>query len=131
MSPRSLRFLVETGFDFNRLALAGIPYQSSSQEKSLSNSQTTNQSDDVTNHNALIRSIMEEIMTASKPVVVHNGFLDLMFIYQAFFANLPDELSIFIADLSAMFKGGLYDTKYTADYVTREKATFLAYLFRK
>lgn len=38
---------------------------------------------------------------------------------------------MFVADLSDMFPGGLYDTKYISDYITREQSSFLAYLFRK
>jgi target of EGR1 protein 1 len=61
-----------------------------------------------------------------------------MFIYHSLYASLPTELDVFVADLAEMFDGdqealrsGLFDTKYVAEYVTREKASFLAYLFRK
>jgi target of EGR1 protein 1 len=55
-----------------------------------------------------------------KPLIVHNGLLDLMFIYSAFFGPLPATLPSFIADISTMFSGGIYDTKFVSDYVTRE-----------
>jgi len=49
----------------------------------------------------------------------------------SFYADLPPKLSTFLADLSDMFPGGLFDTKYISDYMTRERSSFLAYLFRK
>ncbi|KAJ3108453.1 Target of EGR1, member 1 (Nuclear) [Phlyctochytrium planicorne] len=54
-----------------------------------------------------------------------------MFLYQALHASLPTFLDVFVADLADMFQGGIYDTKYVADFVTREGASFLAYVFRK
>ena len=65
------------------------------------------------------------------PVVLHNGLLDLMFMYHFFYGPLPAKLPTFIADLSDMFPGGLYDTKYLSDYVSRESTSYLSYLFRK
>lgn len=82
-----------------------------------------------------MRQVFLEILKASNrqktPVVLHNGLLDLLFIYRAFYAELPDKLGVFIADLSEMFVSGLFDTKYVSDYVTRERISYLAYLFRK
>jgi len=49
----------------------------------------------------------------------------------SFYADLPPKLSTFVADLSDMFEGGVFDTKYISDYITRERSSFLAYLFRK
>lgn len=78
-----------------------------------------------------MRSIFSYILSRNVPIVVHNGFFDLIYLYYSFYADLPSKLSTFIADLSEMFLGGIVDTKYIADYVTREKSSFLAYLFRK
>ena len=55
----------------------------------------------------------------------------MIYLYHSFYADLPDKLNTFVADLSEMFLGGIIDTKYIADFVTREKSSFLAYLFRK
>ena len=40
-------------------------------------------------------------------------------------------MSIFVADLHDMFKSGVLDTKCLAEYLIREPATYLEYLFRK
>ena len=40
-------------------------------------------------------------------------------------------MSIFVADLQDMFKSGILDTKCVAEFLIRETATYLEYLFRK
>jgi target of EGR1 protein 1 len=55
----------------------------------------------------------------------------MMFLYQSFYAELPADLDTFIADTYDMYQGGIYDTKYISEYGVREKASFLAYLFKK
>ena len=51
--------------------------------------------------------------------------------FQSFYAPLPPTMSIFVADLQDMFKSGILDTKCVAEYLIRETATYLEYLFRK
>ncbi|GES85832.1 target of EGR1 protein 1-like [Rhizophagus clarus] len=121
ISPQSLQFLSDSGFDFNKQIRKGIPY-TPGYDKSNSN---------VKDPNTIMRSIFSYILTRNVPIVVHNGFLDLIYLYYSFYADLPNKLDTFIADLSEMFLGGIIDTKYIADFVTREKSSFLAYLFRK
>lgn len=117
-SPASLSFLVNNGFDFNDQLLNGIPYTPGDHNGKL---QT----------NVLMREIFMEIATHDCPVIVHNGLLDVMFLYQSLFADLPQSLPVFIADIATLFKGGICDTKYLADFVVRQDASFLSYLFRK
>ncbi|KAF9173265.1 Target of EGR1, member 1 (Nuclear) [Mortierella sp. AD010] len=122
VSPRSMLFLAENGLDLNQWILEGIPYTGGDR--------LTNEGGRG-NPNGIMRSIFKRIMTRQVPVVIHNGFLDLVFLYYSFYANLPPKLETFVADLSDMFPGGLFDTKYISDYITRERSSFLAYLFRK
>ncbi|KAG0372736.1 Target of EGR1, member 1 (Nuclear) [Mortierella sp. AD032] len=122
VSPNSMLFLAENGLDLNQWILEGIPYTGGDR---LTNDGGRG------NPNGIMRSIFKRIMTRQVPVVVHNGFLDLIFLYHSFYADLPPKLSTFLADLSDMFPGGLFDTKYISDYMTRERSSFLAYLFRK
>ncbi|CAB4395134.1 unnamed protein product [Rhizophagus irregularis] len=121
ISPQSLQFLSDSGFDFNKQIRKGIPYFPGC-DKSNSN---------LKDPNNIMRSIFSYILSRNVPIVVHNGFFDLIYLYYSFYSDLPSKLSTFIADLSEMFLGGIVDTKYIADYVTREKSSFLAYLFRK
>ncbi|KAF9131075.1 Target of EGR1, member 1 (Nuclear) [Mortierella sp. 14UC] len=122
VSPNSMLFLAENGLDLNQWIMEGIPYSGGDR---LTNDGGRG------NPNGIMRSIFKRIMTRQVPVVVHNGFLDLIFLYHSFYADLPPKLSTFLADLSDMFPGGLFDTKYISDYMTRERSSFLAYLFRK
>ncbi|CAJ0751093.1 9076_t:CDS:10, partial [Entrophospora sp. SA101] len=94
ISPQSLAFLSDTGFDFNKQIRKGIPYFPGK-----------DQQHDANDSNAILRSIFSHIIS-------HN-------------------LNTFVADLNEMFSGGIFDTKYIADYITREKSSFLSYLFRK
>eukprot|EP00833_Pecoramyces_ruminatium_P004047 jgi/Orpsp1_1/1178079/evm.model.c7180000063948.1 len=125
-SSKSMKFLIENGFDFNTQALKGIPYFPGENKR-------LNDNNPLTEYNNVMRRIFNRILRRAKkaPVVVHNGLMDLMFLYQSFFAPLPDKLDIFLSDLAKMFPSGIYDTKYIADYVIRESSSFLSYLFRK
>ena len=62
---------------------------------------------------------------------MHNGWVDILFLYGNFYAPLPPSLGTLMADLEEMFEGGVYDTKAIAEYEAAEQASFLEYLFRR
>ena len=64
------------------------------------------------------------------PLVLHNGWLDLLFLYHCCYGPLPATSASLMADLVEMFPGGVYDTKAMAQFQFREDATFLQYVFR-
>lgn len=76
-------------------------------------------------------NVFFEMLRSKKPIVVHNGFLDLVFLYQNFYSDLPSSLLTFLADLSIMFSAGVVDTKYIAEFVIGCSATYLNYIFKK
>lgn len=114
IDPSSYQFLAENKFDFSFQALQGIRFSCISR-----------------NIKDPMSKIIALLIKAKKQLVVHNGLLDLMFLYHSFHADLPDKLESFVADLSALFPSGIWDTKYLCDYVDREDASFLAYVYRK
>lgn len=120
--PASLEFLVNNGFSIDRLVKEGAPY--------IVNHEPSAQGRDI-NTSKLLREVLESIIRSRKPIIVHNGLLDLMFLYQKFYNDLPQEMEIFLSDLSEMFPGGIYDTKTIAEYMSAEKASYLKYLFKK
>uniref|UniRef100_A0A0N5AHN8 C3H1-type domain-containing protein n=1 Tax=Syphacia muris TaxID=451379 RepID=A0A0N5AHN8_9BILA len=117
VEPSSLQFLVGNKFDLNRLVKEGVSYGL------LPNAQGNS-----------LSLLWESILEQDIPLVFHNGFVDLAFLYQHFYEDLPENLSEFITNISDWFsgqRGCLYDSKYFAEYCIRMKASFLEYVFRK
>ena len=71
------------------------------------------------------RRLFTELLMSSAPIVLHNGLIDLAFLYQNLYSDLPSKASQFICDMCEMFKGGVLDTKYVADF----EARMVAFIF--
>ena len=102
------RFLVEHGFDFQSQYSRGVPYLRGNDREE--NEEANNKG---------VRKLFSVLVASGKPMVLHNGLIDLVFLYHNFWCALPDKLGTFVADLAEMFPGGVYDTKYIADFVSR------------
>jgi len=115
VEPGSLRFLVEHGFNFQKQYSLGMAYQRGNDTES----------------SQPLRDLFSALVLSRKSIVLHNGLIDLIFLYHNLYAALPTQLQTFVSDLTEMFPGGVYDTKYIADYVSRSQASYLEFIFRK
>lgn len=114
---RAHKFLISHGFDFNKLYAKGLQYYKGCDKKK----------DEGPN----VRHLFSTLLEHRKPVVIHNGLMDLAFLYQSFYADLPKKADTFAADLSDMFPSGIYDTKYMAEFHQSMPATYLEFLYKK
>jgi len=78
----------------------------------------------------LPRGLLRRFGQTGAPVVLHNGLLDLMFLFSAFEGPLPATLQEFIHAVLHVTPR-LYDTKHLAESQFQEPVTFLGYLFEK
>ncbi|KAI9331043.1 ribonuclease H-like domain-containing protein [Zopfochytrium polystomum] len=130
LSPSSLTFLVDHGFDFTHHFARPTPSQEPTAQPP-----APPPAPPPPPHRALQRELAAHLLShPTAPLVLHNGLLDLMFLYHAFYAPLPETLDVFvnnIADLRGGSRGGLYDTKYVAEFGQAERVSWLGYLFRR
>lgn len=77
------------------------------------------------------RHLFIELISMKKPVIFHNGLVDLVFLYEHLYTSLPSTVAVFLADLIDLFPAGIIDTKYITDYEHRMTASYLEYVFRK
>ncbi|XP_072018967.1 target of EGR1 protein 1-like [Amphiura filiformis] len=117
VEPVALRFLVEHAFDFNKQYSQGVSYY-----------RGVDKVDD--KDTCSPRILFSELIVSNVPIILHNGLIDLAFLYQNLYSNLPPKASQFICDMCEMFTGGVLDTKYVADFEVRMVASYLEYVFR-
>ncbi|KAH8035029.1 hypothetical protein HPB51_003870 [Rhipicephalus microplus] len=119
VEPASLQFLISHGFDFNRQYSLGVSYYRG-------NDRPNNPEDRA--HS--LRKLFSVLIVHRKPIVVHNGFMDAVFLYHSLYSALPPSLQTFLADLNDLFPGRIYDTKYIAEAKASLPASYLEYVFR-
>ncbi|GMS87084.1 hypothetical protein PENTCL1PPCAC_9259, partial [Pristionchus entomophagus] len=124
MEPDALRFLADHSFDFNRYVRQGVPYHAAHQSTK----------------SCPLRSLLDELLSPRAPIALHNGLVDLVFLYTHFYTTPPPTLSQFIADLADLFPTGeeqddevapVVDSKFIAEFQERMPASYLEYVFRK
>lgn len=125
VDPSNLLFLAHHGFDFNRQLRYGLGYRPGifnvlNRPKEIKIKRGVRE---------LWVDIHRQLRAHHVPLVVHNGFIDLMYLYHSFITTLPAQFQHFVADLADAFPGGIYDTKYIARKVLDEEVSFLAYLY--
>ena len=81
-----------------------------------------------------LKILWKQILERNIPLMLHNGLVDLIFLYQQFYADLPEKLAEFVTNISDWFPDAsacIYDSKYFSEYCVRMNASFLEYVFRK
>ncbi|EFX85112.1 hypothetical protein DAPPUDRAFT_194080 [Daphnia pulex] len=121
VEPSALQFLVTHGFDFHKQYSQGIPYYRGNDRAGKGKAKKATWD---------LRDLFAVVISAKVPLVLHNGLVDLVFLYQNLYADLPTKLSSFLADLEVMFPNGIFDTKFVAEFSVRTNASFLEYIFR-
>ncbi|RCN51898.1 CAF1 family ribonuclease [Ancylostoma caninum] len=116
VEPEALEFLSKHSFDFNQLIDEGVRYYPSNISKACP-----------------LRSLMTELLSRGVPLILHNGLVDLAFLYHHFYSPIPDSFGEFCNALSDLFPldSPVCDAKYLAEYQTRMTGSFLEYVFRK
>ena len=67
--------------------------------------------DEIVDDRLGFRQIWKILTSSGKPLVLHNGLLDLLFLFQSFEADLPETVSDFKQSILSLFPGGIFDTR--------------------
>ena len=118
VSPQSLIFLATHGMDFNKLFSSSIPYVTPPPSPKSSAA-------------GPLGRMMRALLTGTKtPVVFHNGFLDLLYLYHSFVGPLPDNVTEFCKALSKTL-AQVFDTRFIAERIAKEDNASLGEIFGK
>ena len=55
--------------------------------------------------------VVDFLSSMKKPLIVHNGLMDLLFLYDKFYGPLPEEVDAFTAAINKVFPL-IFDTKH-------------------
>ncbi len=121
IDPAAVSYLLKHGFNFNSQYRYGIRYMPAF--AITTDSQLLKEDE---GHS--IKKLFLNILATHKPVVLHNGLIDLVFLYHHFYAPLPLKQAVFVADLCDMFVGGVYDTKQIPLSEVLKQPSYLEYL---
>ncbi|CAD8123894.1 unnamed protein product [Paramecium sonneborni] len=73
--------------------------------------ETKKQNVEEVNEFAGVRVLLDQISQQKTPLILHNGLMDIMHVYDKFFETLPDSRTEFIIKVNQMFPE-IYDTKF-------------------
>ena len=100
VSPSSLLFLVEHGLDLNYLVTDGIPFRPVGEAApgttpaSASKAAVRPLVEEVGDQTDVLVAMLQLVQAARAPLVVHNGLLDLVFLYHALVGALPQSVEV-------------------------------------
>lgn len=117
VDPESIQFLISNNHDITSNFSKGIQYYSG------------NDRNQAQLYRQYPRELFTHISTSQKPIILHNGLIDLIYLYQNFYADAPDSLMKFLADLCEIFPSGIYDTKFISEFYGRYNCSYLEYLY--
>jgi target of EGR1 protein 1 len=117
IAPHSMIFLAENGVSLTDVFKRGLQFTPPSNGENASST------------NDKLLQLWRDLASFHKPLVLHNGMADLMFVWRSFFGVLPPSSAEWIANMSSVFVT-VYDTKYISSNVVEEEASYLQHLFR-
>ena len=132
LEPGAARFLCDHGFDFNSQYATGIAYEPAGSAKDArACAKDGGASGGGSGGPAGGGHTMMDVFSllCERPLVAHNGIIDLVFLYEAFHCALPPVLPTFLADLTELMPHGVHDTKHIAWVEAGKDDTRLAPLF--
>lgn len=116
IAPHSMIFLAENGLSLTDVYKRGVHFTPPSDGAASAEAEK-------------LQLLWRAIADCRKPLVLHNGLADLMFVWKSFFAPLPPTSAAWIAQMSSLFPT-VYDTKFVSSMKLQEDASYLQHLFR-
>lgn len=110
------KWLHDQGFDFNRWVTEGLPYRRLVDEDEPTPSKKHKNGQEEIG----VQRIIDAIIYYRKPIVVHNGLLDVYHIYHKFIGALPTDPKHIVEEFFRLFSFGVLDTKNIANYLFYE-----------
>ncbi|ORM40700.1 Target of EGR1 protein 1 [Babesia sp. Xinjiang] len=109
----TIKWLKDHGFDFMKWIEEGLPYQRL--DEANRRLRRTKRQKSVSRWG--LQRLVKAVVESRKPVVVHNGLLDLFHVCDKFIAALPEEPQEIIRMIYEKLGPAIYDTKVVARYL--------------